>query len=45
MIAAYRQLVWRWTINRTTYGGMKDTLEEAQQRFKKTFVISRRRCQ
>jgi hypothetical protein len=29
-------LVWRWTVYGTSKGGMEDTLEEAQRRFKAT---------
>jgi len=32
-----RGLVWRWTIYGTSKGGMEDTLEDAQAKFKVEF--------
>ena len=37
MIAAGARVVWLWTIYGSSDGGMEDTLEEAQARFKAMF--------
>jgi hypothetical protein len=37
MVAAYNRVVWRWIVYGISGGGMEDTLEEAQRRFKETY--------
>jgi hypothetical protein len=41
MIAANSPLVWRWTQCGSSLGGMKETLEEAQRRFKETYEAAK----
>jgi hypothetical protein len=36
MTAAHSRVVWRWTVYGISGGGIEDTLEEAQRRFKET---------
>ncbi len=43
MTAAYNRVVWRWTVYGISSGGMEDTLEEAQRRFKETYEAAKTR--
>ena len=37
MRASFQRDVWRWSVYGSSSGGMEDTLEDAQQRFKEAY--------
>ena len=37
MLAAFQREVWRWSVYGSASGGMEDTLEEAQRKFKQAY--------